>query len=565
MSDLPPSNPREGSPERWASFQKTRLPGLIWAVPIAVLGIVGWMGLHAYMHSGPSVQVRFPVVGGLHAGRTKVKYHRATVGRVTAVKIARSLRYMTLTIRLSGKMKGHLGKGTRFWVAGKTLSLSHISALKSLISGPYIGIDPHEGPLQSHFQGQRKPPIIAAHFRGETITLVTHHLRHIARGSPVYYHHFKVGRVQGLEILPTGQTFHVYVLIHKPYEHFVQPTTRFWNAGAVHITTGAAGIGLQLLSVPALVTGALAFATHPSSGRPKTATRAVYKIYRSRQAAFNIKPRGVLPYQIIFPGGDHALQPGAAVELEGNRVGLVTRVRSAYNPAQSQLQTHVGITIDPRAIPLVRGYHWHRAHMRQQINTMLKQLIAHGLRAEIGSQTPLIGPHDINLTLVPGAAVAHLIKGPSPIIPSVTSGGVGAIERRVNDILAKINALPLSAIAHNIQKTTRKLAALSQSPQTRETLTDLHRTLSHVDAITASAQRELPGILTEVRRSATNARIALHRARALLAQTPQSNTAADTESLPQTLHALAEAARSLRSLAGYLKRHPSALITGRRP
>ena len=57
-----------------AKLQRTRWPGLIWAVPIAALAIVGWLALRSYMAQGPLVTVRFSTIGGIKPDHTVVKY-----------------------------------------------------------------------------------------------------------------------------------------------------------------------------------------------------------------------------------------------------------------------------------------------------------------------------------------------------------------------------------------------------------------------------------------------------------------------------------------------------------
>ena len=136
----------------------TRWPGWVWALPIAAVLIVGYLGLRDFLLHGPSVAVTFPVGGNLNAGNTKVEYQGLQVGQVNSVTLQKDLRHVTVSLSLHADLKGHLGPGTRFWIAGAQPSISDLASIKSLITGPYIGIDPHDGPAQDHYQGLASRP-----------------------------------------------------------------------------------------------------------------------------------------------------------------------------------------------------------------------------------------------------------------------------------------------------------------------------------------------------------------------------------------------------------------------
>ncbi len=517
------------APQRFAAFESTRWPGLIWAVPVAAIGILVWLGFMALTHKGPTIHVTFPVVGGLHGGRTKVKYKGDTVGRVTTVKLARALNHLTLAIRFDPEMAGHLGHGTRFWIAGRHLSATRLSHIKTLISGPYIAIRPKPGPTLRRFQGRLEPPLRPMHFAGRTVTLVASHFPHITRGAPVYYHHFRVGEIRGDRMMPGGRSFRIYAFVRKAYEHLITPSTRFWKAGALRLKATAHGVALRMESLSALMTGAVAFG---SSGRATPVSQAhhrVFRLYASRSAALERPPPNAVPYRIVFPGGPRALRVGAPVTLESRRVGQVTAVRTLYDPPRQALRTHVRIVIDPATIPLARGYRWHKATLTEQMNGVLAHLVAHGLRARIARSVPFVGAAAIDLGESHRSHPAVLGRGHPPRIPSQSKSGLRAIETRANAILSHIQAIPLAAIGRNIHATTRRL----------------------------------PGLVTQVRESARKTRAALDAARRVLSPRARANSPPGSGNLPRTLHALSASARSVRTLARLLSRKPNALLFGK--
>lgn len=552
---------REDGGTHFAEFRPSRWPGLIWAVPIAALVIVGWLGIRAYIEQGPSVTVTFETTGGVEASHTSVKYRGKTVGHVTAVHLAKSLSKMTVKLTFERSMEGHLGKGTRFWIGGGSLSLTNLASIKSLISGPYIGVSPHSGQKVSHFQGLSQPPVLRWEVQGETFTLIVDNPGNVGAGAPVYFRHKQVGEVRGVRMRHDGRGFRVLVFVHKKYAHLVTDGTRFWKAGAVHLALGGNGPTLRLESVPALVSGAVAFIT-PPGGKPAK-NGATFTLYPGRNAAETAPGRHAVPYRVVFAGGPHGLAEGAAVMLEGTPAGIVTGVHAVYDPAKGAIHTEVLLALEPRKIGRPSGHPWHMKHPAPQMTAMLKTLIGNGLRARLGSALPVVGGKVVDLALVPGSEQAALTPGEPPTIPSIGGGGTQRMIAQVSDILTKINAMPLAEIADNIHTASKRLAALSGSAKTRQTLEKLERTVSHLDAISRETSADWPTILREVKASAREAKQSLAATKALLARTGSDANGPESTTVPRAMYELTRAARSLRELSNYLQGHPNSVIFGR--
>jgi paraquat-inducible protein B len=554
---------RETLPASEAVFKPSRWPGLIWAVPVAAIGIVGWLGISAFVHSGPSVTVVFPIAGGLKPSSTKVEYKGFDVGEVESVSLSKSLDHIVVRLDMVARMEGHLGPGTQFWIAGNTLSLSNLASIKAVVSGPYIGIDPKPGKTVHHAQGLGAPPVLTNEPKGETLRLVAKDLSNIAPGSPVYFKGYKVGEVGAVELQPDGKQFTIHTFIARKWQNLISSNTRFWNAGAVRIAADGSGPGLHIQSIPALFMGAIAFETPPEPGGHAVQNGAQFILYSSQGMATAAPGPGAVPYRVVFNGGPHGLQPGTPVQLEGTAAGAVTKVAMQYDPAQGTLQTVVDLVLQPERVA-VAGPPWNLKNPAPQMNAMLSTLVAHGLRAELGSPVPVIGGKIIMLTMVKGQPAATLQPGDPPQIPSFGSGGgADQVLAQVNGVLSTINAMPLDQIAADIHQATSRLAALSQSRQTTQTLQRLDRAVAHVDTMTRQTNAELPAILRQVKESATEAQLALSQAKGMLSAQGPANAAPETTDLPHALYELTQAARSLRALADFLDSHPGALIAGR--
>ncbi len=243
MNDVPVPRDAVRRKRRW-------WPGWIWSVPIAALGIVAWLAVRELSSHGPSVTVTFETAGGVRADDTKVMYKDMVVGRVSAVTLRSDLKHVDVTLDLSPNLGGHLGPGTRFWIAGQNLSLSNLSALKTLISGPYIGIDPQAGAGVDRFTGLAEPPVLKEEPEGTSFVLHADRLRSVNRGSPIYYRDIQVGELQGYKLVDNDQGIEITAFVQAPYDRLVHGGTRFWDASAVRLSTESLKIFQRRVDIP---------------------------------------------------------------------------------------------------------------------------------------------------------------------------------------------------------------------------------------------------------------------------------------------------------------------------
>jgi ABC-type transporter Mla subunit MlaD len=127
--------------------------------------------------------------------------------------------------------------------------------------------------------------------------------------------------------------------------------------------------------------------------------------------------------------------------------------------------------------------------------------------------------------------------------------------------LAKVNRIPIEEIGANLRQVTNRLNTLVSSPQLEESLSHLTRTLNEVDQMLTQMQPQIGPLLTKLNEAAGQLSGTAQAAHELL----NGEDSGDGGSLLETIHQLDGAARSVRTLADYLDRHPSALIRGKGP
>jgi paraquat-inducible protein B len=141
-------------------------------------------------------------------------------------------------------------------------------------------------------------------------------------------------------------------------------------------------------------------------------------------------------------------------------------------------------------------------------------------------------------------------------------------------VLSKLGEVDLDALMAKLSNALTKASDLAGSPQLKEAVDSLPATIKKLGSAADSIQRLANHADTEVAQTTASLRKTTATANQALEQT-QVTLKAVRESvgpgspidyqLGQTLNDLSEAARSIRALADYLDRNPSAILRGRSP
>ena len=80
--------------------------------------------------------------------------------------------------------------------------------------------------------------------------------------------------------------------MRTPYDQYVNPNTRFWNASGVDVSLSASGLKVQTQSLLSILIGGIAFETDPTLPAVSPAeTNAVFELFDNRAAAFEPAPQ----------------------------------------------------------------------------------------------------------------------------------------------------------------------------------------------------------------------------------------------------------------------------------
>lgn len=199
MSDQRRTEPSEAERRRTeAQVRRGWWPGWIWAIPIAALLVVGWLGLRYLASGGEDITITFANAHGIKATNTQVVYRGVKVGTVSQVALNPKGTGVVVTASIEGGADKYLKTGTLFWLKGANPSLSNLSSLGAVLSGPTIVMIPGPGKAIDHFKGMAHKPALA-HPSGRPLLYIasfTGAVGSLKDGDPVTLRGFTVGDIR---------------------------------------------------------------------------------------------------------------------------------------------------------------------------------------------------------------------------------------------------------------------------------------------------------------------------------------------------------------------------------
>jgi len=539
---------------------RARWPGLVWAVPLAALIVVGYLGLQALAQQGVDVVVTFDAAHGARAGDTPVVYRGVHIGRVTKIQIAKDLRRVDMTLRLEPRARDALREGARFWMIGAEPSLTDLSSLSAVVAGVSIGTAPGTGAPRRHFVGLDKPPPVPPGEPGSYFLLDGRNLGAARVGAGVYYQGFEVGRITQI-VLDPALGFRLTAFVQSPYDRLVKPDSLFYSAKALDVQLTRAGVGARLGPGNSALAGGVEFETPPEAqGEPQSLSGATFRFHPDLESA-ELGPVGPeVTYHTTVPGGG-GLRPGAPVSLEGFVIGRVLGRSLKVDDGTGEAVAAVQLAIGPERLGLADEVRGGAAlspdDWRTRTDAVLARLIRRGYRLQLAQSPPVIGSAALEMVRMdgPSPATARLADG---ALPSASVASLSGLITRADGLLRSAQAMPLGEIGRNLRDLTGRLNALAGSPQVADSLKHLNAALANLDQITADVRPQAGPLAAKLSQAADH----LDQAAAAAQRALAGGGPADAN-LPDALQQITAAARALRTLADDLDRHPEALVKGK--
>ena len=512
--------------------KRTRL-SLVWVIPIVAAAAGVWIAVTKILNEGPKITITFQSAEGLAANKTKIEYDGLEVGKLTEIRLADDQKHVIAIAQIDPKAKHFLVKDTKFWVVRPQMTGLNISGLGTLISGNYIGVELGQSrESERNYVALDSAPMVAANTPGRFFMLKTPELGSLSKGTPIYFRRLEAGQIVSYELDKAGQFLSVKVFVKAPYDQFVTPDTRFWQASGIDMSLSASGIRLQTQSLMSILAGGIAFETPTTdSPLPPAVSDTSFTLFNDRAEAFRPPSQNPHSYLLVFKQSVRGLSPGAPVSLNGITIGEVTSVRAEFDQKAAQFTVPVTVTLDPlrygiKLLQMATGENADDVGKRT-----MNALVSRGLRAQLKTGSLISGALYVAVDFFPDAPPTLMDWSQNPPQLPTQPGSIEGIESSLTSVMKKLDQM-----------------------QFKEISDDLRKTIGDLDKTLVGAR----GTLTNTDRLLGNADKLLNNANQLIE--PNS---VFVQGLDGTLQDVGGAARSLRVLADYLERHPEAFIRGK--
>jgi paraquat-inducible protein B len=549
------SSESPGIPQATVVPQRRARISVVWIIPILAAVVAVGIAVQRIVNEGPTITIVFKAAEGLEAGKTTIKYKDVSIGQVTKVELSPDHSKVVVKAKMAKSVADLMVEDAKFWVVEARVTLSGVSGLGTLLSGNYIGFEIGKSKKEErNFTGLEVAPIITGGQPGRQFVLKVENLGSLGIGSPIYYRRLQAGQVIAYDLSADGRSIDMKIFVNAPYDKYVNPGTRFWNASGIDVSVGAGGVEVRTQSLIALLAGGLAFET-PSfaDGAGPAAADTAFTLYEDRATAMKqpdpISQRYVLYFNETLLG----LSKGAPVSLLGLPAGEVVDVGLDLDPATGSIRGRVEVATFPERL-IARMSRQQAAtgaaleKSQQQRRALMEQLVERrGLRAQLRSGNILTGQLFVALDYFPDAPKAKIDWSKEvPVFPVVAST-ITDLVAKLTSIVAKLEKLPFEEIGADV---TKVLATLNA------TLEGASAALKHIDA---DLIPPLKTTINELRQTVATANQLLQNTDATLL----GKDAPAQQELRDALQEVSAAARSVRVLADYLDRHPEALIKGK--
>lgn len=534
MTETPLPPDLSGVPDAQTSRKSRWSVQWIWLVPLIAALIGGWLMITSILNEGPVISIVFKSAEGLEAGKTKLKYKDVEIGQVSEVTLSADLKQVIATAELTKDFKAHLVRDTAFWLVTPRISGGNVSGLSTVLSGAFIGVAVGKSDqAQRSFNAMDVPPVIQVDTPGREFVLRSNDLGSLSPGSPIFFRRVQVGQVVAFDLDKDGLGLTMRIFINAPYDAFVTENTRFWNAGGIDIKLSASGIEMETQSLASILLGGIAFETPADSIESAAAPpETVFELFSGRTAALHNPERDVLKMVVLFNESLKGLVPGSPVDFQGITLGEVSDIWVEMDPAKHAIWMPVEIRLYPERLKL-RARDKNRTKLSDEARRqLLDGLVANGLRAQMRSGNLLTGQLYVALDFFPSADKASINWASEvPELPTVP-GRMEEIQASLKSIAGRLEKLPIEQIGSDLRQTLQAASGLLNRLNTQVT-----------PQITAA--------LIEARQAVSSAQGLVAANKPLL------------EDSHEAIRELARTAKTLRSLADYLERHPEALIRGK--
>jgi paraquat-inducible protein B len=274
-------------------------------------------------------------------------------------------------------------------------------------------------------------------------------------------------------------------------------------------------------------------------------------------------------FVIYFPGDINGLRVGAAVKFNGVEIGEVSQTQLSLEQQENEALVRIPVVIQLDEKKILS----HGATIDLSDQETIPNLVKAGLRAQLGSDSFVTGLLYVALDIEPNTPMV-IVRNPLgglqqiPAIPN-TLEQAQAVAVRIFERLDKVD---FNAVFTQMTGMLDSIRQITTSPALRDVVNNSEKTREQLDHTLTGAEQTFSTVNGEVRplsaslqKTSGSADAAAKQARLTLGTvqtTIEPNSPINYQAL-QTLQDVSAAAHSVKELADYLQRNPSAIVRGR--
>jgi paraquat-inducible protein B len=260
-------------------------------------------------------------------------------------------------------------------------------------------------------------------------------------------------------------------------------------------------------------------------------------------------------YVIYFRGSASGLSVGSAVRLKGVDIGEVNDVKAVF-AEDWEFYVEVVIEVDQDAVVNLSGI------ADTSPEAEVTALIARGLRAQLETQSMVLGQKYVKLELFPDSELRYqFLSSEYPEIPSIPT-----IEEQLGQTLERlvgqIERVPIADLASAMLSAIEGIDSLVHSPEIYRAVVEFEKTLGQTTTLLTEINSEIEPLAANVTEVSEAMLGAIQAADSLMVSL-RNVTTENQADLYMSVKELNETVRTMRNLLDYLQRHPDAIIWGK--
>lgn len=293
-----------------------------------------------YQAAAMGMQIDFilPWNSGLDRSASII-YQGINIGQLEDIKdILPEKQQIIATARIDPRIKPYLTDQTKFFVVSPKIDVSGVNNLNAILLGSYIGIRPSNvGQFVDVFSVEKKEPPLDYSAPGLHLVLNADDIGSLAAGAGVYNKHKQVGTIEDITFLPM-QRYRIHLHIEPQYQHFINETTRFWNASGLRVAGGIQNFEIQAQSLKTILAGGIGFKTlaPQSTNDTGVSNGSEFVLFKDRDQAEHQKQ-----FTLTTESAELIKAGGTRIMFQGKRIGLVLSIN------QQAKQTLLTVGIKP--------------------------------------------------------------------------------------------------------------------------------------------------------------------------------------------------------------------------